>query len=64
MKHKKSSFCWPRLQPTAVALATLAALVQPAAWAAPLDLSKSPAGAPGKAPAPNVILSLDDSGSM
>ena len=64
MKHKKSSFCWPRLQPTAVALATLAALVQPAAWAAPLDLSKSPAGATGKAPAPNVILSLDDSGSM
>ena len=64
MKHKKSSFCWPRLQPTAVALATLAALAQPAAWAAPLDLSKSPAGVISKAPAPNVILSLDDSGSM
>ena len=34
------------------------------AWAAPLPLVQYPAGTANRAPAPNVILTLDDSGSM
>lgn len=45
-------------------LATLAATHTPATlMAAPLDLAQSPPGA-GREPAPNIIVSVDDSGSM
>ena len=45
---------------TAMALTAL----PPAALAAPLNLSTAPAGTAFKLPAPNVIISVDDSGSM
>lgn len=62
LKHKKhGSFL---LKPSALTLAVAGVLLGQAAWAVPLDLAQSPAGVQGHAPAPNVILSLDDSGSM
>ena len=62
LKHKKSGNFL--LKPSTLALAAAGVLWGQAAWAAPLDLAQSPAGVLGRAPAPNVILSLDDSGSM
>lgn len=49
--------------PSAVALAVMGAINLPA-FAQKLPLTQAPAGTTGRAPAPNVILSLDDSGSM
>lgn len=62
LKHKKSGNFL--LKPSTLALAAAGVLWGQAAWAAPLYLAQSPAGVLGRAPAPNVILSLDDSGSM
>lgn len=42
----------------------LVAIASPHLIAAPINLSQQPAGRGGKEPAPNVILSVDDSGSM
>lgn len=68
MKHtSKNASCIrqpSKMKPSTLVLAVFATLGLPAAWAVPLDLSQSPAGTAGRAPAPNVILSLDDSGSM
>lgn len=47
-----------------VVAALLAQLGVPAAMAAPYSLAQQPAGTGGREPAPNVILSVDDSGSM
>lgn len=45
--------------------ALIAALVAtPAAFAAPITLAQIPAGNGGREPAPNLIISVDDSGSM
>ena len=51
---------------TSVALAAIASivLVPFATHAAPLSLSQIPAGNGGREPAPNLIISVDDSGSM
>ena len=54
----------PLFRQRPVALACLLLVSTPAAWPAPLVLSTVPAGAGAMEPAPNVILTIDDSGSM
>ncbi|MET0934677.1 MAG: PilC/PilY family type IV pilus protein [Luteibacter sp.] len=49
---------------SALALAVGTVVLPLSASAAPLDLSTAPAGTAYRAPAPNVIVSVDDSGSM
>lgn len=59
--------CFPtRLSPFSLwaAVYLLANGVGSAAMAAPLTLSNAPAGNGGREPAPNIIVSVDDSGSM
>lgn len=53
-----------RPQRTALALLIAAIGAPSVAWAAPMSLSTEPAGTAYKAPIPNVILSVDTSGSM
>jgi type IV pilus assembly protein PilY1 len=54
-----------RLRRTALCCALTASMaLPPAGFAAPLSLSTAPAGTIYKLPAPNVIVSVDDSGSM
>lgn len=48
---------------TALALA-IASLLAPAAQASPLSLAQVPQGNGGREPAPNILVSVDDSGSM
>lgn len=60
--RKPNAPCFKRL-PTAVACTLLAAGLN-AAWAAPISLAQVPAGNGGREPAPNLIISVDDSGSM
>lgn len=52
--------------PSAICLAVMLLLVgQPTlGWAAQLGLAQTPAGNGGREPAPNIIISVDDSGSM
>lgn len=52
-----------RFLPSALVLAVMGVMGVPA-FAQKLPLAQSPAGTTGRAPAPNVILTLDDSGSM
>jgi type IV pilus assembly protein PilY1 len=61
MSKKRASF-----KKSVLALAAASLWLAPGAsgWAAQLDLVQSPPSAQGKPPAPNVILSLDDSASM
>lgn len=51
-------------QRTALAILISAMSAPAATWAAPATLAQSPAGTAYKAPIPNVILSVDTSGSM
>ncbi|AOG23739.1 pilus assembly protein [Acidovorax sp. RAC01] len=53
----------PSFKKTAIA-AVIAAVCHPCVWAAPLDFSTLPPGLVAIPPTPNVILSVDDSGSM
>lgn len=54
-----------RLKPNAVAIAVAALFgIMTSAAAAPLTLAQVPQGNGGREPAPNIILSVDDSGSM
>jgi type IV pilus assembly protein PilY1 len=53
-----------RLQPVRLACLMLISLVATNLSAAPLNLTQVPPGTSGREPAPNVILSVDNSGSM
>ena len=61
ISKKSPNFC---LQPVSSACLILVMLAATNLSAAPLNLSQVPAGNGGSEPAPNVILSIDDSGSM
>jgi type IV pilus assembly protein PilY1 len=52
------------LQPVSLACMVLVALTASNLAAAPITLSQQPAGNGGREPAPNIVLSIDDSGSM
>ena len=52
------------LQPVSLACMVLIAISASNLAAAPIVLSQQPAGVGGREPAPNIILSVDDSGSM
>ena len=52
------------LQPLAQAIVLSLMLMQTSAHAAQLSLASAPQGRGGREPAPNIILSVDDSGSM
>lgn len=60
--HKKQQRFY--MHPVCLACMVLIALCTSNIGAAPITLSQQPAGNGGKEPAPNVILSIDDSGSM
>lgn len=61
MKYKTNKFMARVLPQTMVAAGLIAS---PVAFGAPMPLAQAPAGNDGKAPAPNLVLTLDDSGSM
>jgi type IV pilus assembly protein PilY1 len=61
ISKKSPNFC---LQPVSAACLMLFMLAATNLSAAPLNLTQVPAGNGGSEPAPNVILSIDDSGSM
>lgn len=60
--HKKQKHFY--LQPVNFAIMVLFVISATNISAAPITLSQQPAGNGGKEPAPNVIISVDDSGSM
>lgn len=60
--HKKQQRFF--LQPVSLACMVLVAFSASNVSAAPIDLSQQPAGNSGREPAPNVIISVDNSGSM
>lgn len=61
ISKKSPHFC---LQPVSAACLMLVMLTATSLSAAPLTFTQVPAGNGGSEPAPNVILSIDDSGSM
>lgn len=63
--HHTARFHTSPLKPTAAAaLMLLAMCAHSPTWSAPLNLANVPAGNGGREPAPNIIISVDDSGSM
>ena len=56
--------CSPSLSAIGLAILVLLAGQTTLGWAAQLGLAQTPAGNGGREPSPNIILSIDDSGSM
>lgn len=62
MKHSRAVGVKFAMRPLCALISTL--LTSPAAFSSPISLAQVPAGNGGREPSPNLIISVDDSGSM